>query len=71
MEPLVEGALAAVSLISPALARAEADDVPEELAAALAAARLVTERLESKLAARVDETTIAAVKDGARIALGW
>lgn len=71
MEPLVEGALSAVSLISPALARAERDDVPEELAAALAAARLVTERLESKLDARVDEATIAAVKDGARIALGW
>lgn len=71
MEPLTEIALHAVSLVSPALTQAEAEDSPEALAAALAAARLVEERLSVKLAGRVDESTISAVKESARVSLGW
>lgn len=71
MEPLVDAALQAVSLVSPALADAEREDSPEALAAALAAARLVTARVEAALAGRVDEATVTAVQDAARVALGW
>lgn len=71
MDPIVDAALQAVSLVSPAVARAEADDSPEALAAAVAAARLVAARVEARLAGRVDEATISAVQEGARIALGW
>ncbi len=71
MEPLVDAALQAVSLVSPALADAQREDSPEALAAALAAARLVTARVEAALAGRVDEATVTAVQDAARVALGW
>jgi hypothetical protein len=71
VEPLVDAALQAVSLVSPALADAEREDSPEALAAALAAARLVTARVEAALAGRVDEATVTAVQDAARVALGW
>jgi hypothetical protein len=71
VEPLVDAALQAVSLVSPALADAEREDSPEALAAALAAARLVTTRVEAALAGRVDEATVTAVQDAARVALGW
>jgi hypothetical protein len=71
VEPLVDAALQAVSLVSPALADAQREDSPEALAAALAAARLVTARVEAALAGRVDEATVTAVQDAARVALGW
>lgn len=71
MDSIVDAALQAVSLVSPAVAQAEADDSPEALGAAVAAARLVAARVEARLAGRVDESTISAVQEGARIALGW
>jgi hypothetical protein len=71
MDPLTDMALKAVSMVSPALAQAEREDSPEALAAALAAARLVVERVETALAGRIDEATVNATQNSARTALGW
>jgi hypothetical protein len=71
MDPLTDMALKAVSMVSPALAQAEREDSPEALAAALAAARLVVERVETALAGRIDEATVNATQNSAQTALGW